>query len=213
MNSNAQKIIYVSTKTPFLSAVKRAEKLLQLAEKRLMQSATAMGKDGAESGRRRQRHQGSSSNRRKFAPSGGDDQLEFESIAETMEQIRSSNQRSGHASREEIIFKGTGKAIARVLELGSWFQQRAEYTVRIRTGTTHSIDDVQHNRDPVDGKVTLEPDTPMAEDGDTSSKQRLALRDAAGEVLQGTVSETGAALEYSSRIRALNVLEVYVSLR
>ncbi len=42
---NQPKVVYISTKTPFLSAVKRVEKLLRLSEGRFLQSATTIAKN------------------------------------------------------------------------------------------------------------------------------------------------------------------------
>lgn len=44
---------------------------------------------------------------------------------------------------EEVTLKGSGKAIARVMEMALWFQQREEYLVRLRTGTAGAIDDIE----------------------------------------------------------------------
>lgn len=47
------------------------------------------------------------------------------------------------AAGEEVVLKGTGKAIHRVLELALWFQQREQdYVVKLRTGSVGAIDDI-----------------------------------------------------------------------
>lgn len=146
--SSQQKIVYISSKTPFLSAVKRVEKLLNLADKRLVQSATTNAKQG----------DGSRGKRKRGAD--GDEILE---IAEEVERMKGKKRRKvgdggatgedgggyGDGSKgEEVVMKGTGKAIHRVLELALWFQQRdEEYVVRLRTGSIGAIDDVSVEED------------------------------------------------------------------
>jgi ribonuclease P/MRP protein subunit POP7 len=85
-----------------------------------------------------------------------------------------------------VVIKGTGKAIGKVLELGCWFQQRAEvYDVKIRTGTAKAVDGIEYDEE--------EPDE-MEVDGENAAV------------------EGGAELP-QARIRQISVLEVYVSLR
>ncbi|KAH8803059.1 Rpp20 subunit of nuclear RNase MRP and P-domain-containing protein [Xylogone sp. PMI_703] len=43
---------------------------------------------------------------------------------------------------EEVIIKGTGKAIEKVLRLAMFFQGQADVTVKLRTGSVGAIDDV-----------------------------------------------------------------------
>jgi ribonuclease P/MRP protein subunit POP7 len=60
---------------------------------------------------------------------------------------------------EEVLLKGTGKAVQRVLELGLWFQQREErFVVRLRTGSVGAVDDVEVMEDavPDDQDVAIE---------------------------------------------------------
>ncbi|KAG2160492.1 hypothetical protein VTO58DRAFT_104973 [Aureobasidium pullulans] len=115
-NASAPKIVYVSTKTPFMSAVKRVQKLLAQAEKRLAQSAADQV-----------------SKRPKYSHVN-DEISDIERIASTMASQRD--------EQDEIVLKGTGKAIAKAMSLALWFQQRVEYNVRIETGTVGAIDDI-----------------------------------------------------------------------
>jgi len=101
-----------------MSAVKRVQKLLSHAEKRSAQSASAQV----------------SSSRPKYSSAGNDEISDIEKVAAVMA--------ANKHERDEVILKATGKAIAKALSLGVWFQQREEYTVRIETGTVGAIDDI-----------------------------------------------------------------------
>ena len=56
------------------------------------------------------------------------------------------NQQSNKALEEEVVLKGSGKAIAKVLEMAVFFQgdqtKGGPYKVRIRTGGVGAVDDV-----------------------------------------------------------------------
>jgi ribonuclease P/MRP protein subunit POP7 len=127
--------VYISAKTPFLSAVKRVERLLHLADKRLVQSATTLAKaDKGHAHRKRKR---------------GGEEDEILDIAETVEHLKKKGRKAGTAKGdegegggEEVVLKATGKAIQKCLELGLWFQQREEYAVRLVTGSVGAIDDI-----------------------------------------------------------------------
>lgn len=115
-NADVPKVVYVSMKTPFMSAVKRVQKLLAQAEKRLAQSAADQV-----------------SNRPKYSHAN-DEITDIERVAATMA--------ANKHDQDEIVLKATGKAIAKALSLALWFQQRVEYNVRIETGTVGAIDDI-----------------------------------------------------------------------
>ena len=123
--AEAQKIVYVSTKMPFMSAVKRVQKLLQLAEKRDTQAVTAHLKN---------------SKKRKSGGYGGPDELG--QVAAALAEKRLKGGPDGGDDREEVVMKATGKAIEKALGLALWFQQRDEYRVSVRTGSVGAIDDI-----------------------------------------------------------------------
>ena len=53
--------------------------------------------------------------------------------------------RRAKAGQEEVVMKASGKAIARLLNLGMWFQEQeggARYRVRVRTGGVGAVDDI-----------------------------------------------------------------------
>ncbi|SMR61823.1 unnamed protein product [Zymoseptoria tritici ST99CH_1A5] len=175
-SATSPKVVYVASRTPFLSAVARCEKLLRQADKRLVQSATTKAKN--ETWRR--------------GRGGGD---EIAAIAGQVESIKRKRRRGGGvgldeaedgAGSEEVVIKGTGKAIQKVLELGCWFQQRGEvYDVKIRTGTAKAVDGIEYNEPEAEGEEL----------------DKMGLEDGNGEDLP------------EARIRHISVLEVCVSLR
>merc|ERR1711939_244032 len=121
--ASQQKVVYVGTRTPFLSAVKRVEKLLRLSDKRLVQSATTLARHKGQNGRKRKRQDESAKAKRKVGGlTAGDDEVE--------------------GAGEEVLLKGTGKAIPKVMEMGCWFQSRQEYMVTVRTGSVAAVDDI-----------------------------------------------------------------------
>lgn len=184
-----QKVIYVSAKTPFISAVKRAERLLHLSDKRLVQSATQLSKK----------------NRRM----GADD--EIVGIAREVERQKQ-KKKKGAEIREEVVLKGTGKAIGKVMELGLWFQQRyQEYKLRLETGSIGAIEDVEYEESVKDAEGSAE-NVPDAMEQD--QKQNVVAKPLSKIVKrEEREMENGKKEVSETRIRQLSVLEVYVSLR
>jgi ribonuclease P/MRP protein subunit POP7 len=84
--------------------------------------------------------------------------------------------------RDEIILKATGKAIAKALSLGEWFEEKEEYSVRIETGTVGAIDDIV-----------------APEDGVGAEDEDEAMKDGA----EGEIPE--------SRIRYASTIQIFVS--
>jgi ribonuclease P/MRP protein subunit POP7 len=112
------------------------------------------------------------------------------------------------ASREEVVVKGTGKAISKVMELGLWFQQRDMYEIRLETGSVGAVDDVSYEKEESlekeNGSMDVEPG------GDVSKLPKAASRIVQHE--ERTL-ESGKTEVNETRIRQLSVLQVYVSLR
>nr|POF05463.1 hypothetical protein CFP56_69489 [Quercus suber] len=166
-----------------MSAVKRVEKLLKLADKRLVQSARTI----AQSNNRQQQR----------GKDGGQD--EIGDVAAEVERVRRKRRKIGKGTShdadegpEEVVIKATGKAIQRGLELGQWFCQRdGEYVVRIKTGSVKAIDDVQLV-EVNDSQITPDP-------GKSDDQMSLDT-----EKLEEDIPET--------RVRYTSVLEVRVSL-
>ncbi|KAF2482149.1 Rpp20 subunit of nuclear RNase MRP and P-domain-containing protein [Neohortaea acidophila] len=202
-NAHHPKVVYISTKTPFLSAVKRVEKLLRLSDKRLIQSATTLAK------------QNSGKRKRGGAP---DEILE---IAETLESKRKRRRVEDGGGGEEVVMKGTGKAIQKVMELGLWFQQREGYRVRLRTGSVGAVDDIVLQPS---GKVVVGEDDHEDNHGADKNGGGIALDSMAtdqNETPQVPHAEPKAAIKAGkdteeipeTRIRYTSVLEVAVSLQ
>ncbi|TKX23080.1 putative Rpp20 subunit of nuclear Rnase [Elsinoe australis] len=107
-----------------MSAAKRVVKLLSLADKRATQSAldsVKRGKDG-----------------RRYGREAGDERGrpgELDEAAKMAARVEGEEQ-------GEVVVRGTGRAIEKVMGLGVWFSQREEYGVRIRTGSVGAVDDV-----------------------------------------------------------------------
>ena len=169
--------------------MKRVEKLLRLTDRRAVQSATTVAKSQLQQSRKRKRGY-------------GDDAAEDE--IEAIARVAEDKHKSGDAN-EEVLIKGTGKAIQRVMELGVWFQQRTgEYTVRIRTGSVATVDDVTRTSESKTGHDT-EQDAMDVDESAGPSKEGDDEGMVASRESDGEVSET--------RLRYMSVLEVAVGLR
>jgi ribonuclease P/MRP protein subunit POP7 len=122
-----------------------------------------------------------------------------------MEEEKERKRRAGGVSGEEVLIKGTGKAVSKVMEIGAWFLQREkEFVVRIRTGSVGAVDDVEvPEGEAEDGEDKMDVD--QAQAGAESVKPALNGDDADEEKEAEAVS--------GARVRYLSVLEVAVSLR
>ena len=216
-------------RTPFLSAVKRVEKLLALSEKRLVQSATHSAKNHA--GQKRKRGQ-----------DGHED--EVLEIAKEVERVkkhgrgRSKDGDEEEEGMEEVLIKATGKAVQKVLDMGLWFQQREDvYRVRLRTGSVGVIDDIEVEEqgeekagdleDGQDGQQQADaeagPGVGEAMKIDNEPKQDVQCG-AGPEHAEGQAAQRGPGFSEhvgegqaqaipETRIRYMSMLEVAVSLR
>lgn len=113
------KVVYVSRRTPVISAVKRVKQFLREIEKRALQSA---GVDGvlnrAASGR------------------NGDGDLQRK-LTEVGEKLGSDG--------EQVLLKASGRAMEQALRVGEWFRNREDEMlckVEVRTGSVSVIDDI-----------------------------------------------------------------------
>jgi ribonuclease P/MRP protein subunit POP7 len=172
-----------------MSAIKRVEKLLRLADKRDLQTATT--------------HAQKNKRKRRRDDDGGED--EVVAVARGVEEEKERKRRAGGVSGEEVLVKGTGKAVSKVMEIGTWFLQREkEYVVRIRTGSVGAVDDVEvREAEAEDGEDKMEVD--QAQAGAETDKPAVNGDDAGEEKEVEAVS--------GARVRYLSVLEVAVSLR
>ena len=182
-SSSTQKVVYVSARTPFMSAVKRVEKLLDLADKRDVQAATTL----AQKNKRKRRRD----------DDGGEDDIG--AVARFAEEGKDKKRRVGGVGGEQVLVKGTGKAVGKVMEIGCWFMQRDAFEVRVKTGSVGAVDDVDVPEREADGGEEMEID----QAGPATDKAEGDTKEA--EPMDEAVSDT--------RIRYLSVLEVAVSLR
>ena len=119
----------------------------------------------------------------------------------------------GEEGAEEVVVKGSGKAIEKVLQLAVWFQGQEDVKVVLRTGSVGAIDDIEiveerkGEKQKSKEKNSVE-DEVMGEAGEPD-------RDEEGkddEVEEG--EEEGGMDELpESRIRFTSVVEVGVTLR
>jgi len=167
-----------------MSAIKRVEKLLRLADKRDLQTATTQ----AQKNKRKRRRD----------DDGAED--EVVAVARGVEEERDRKRRAGGVSGEQVLVKGTGKAVSKVMEVGAWFLQRdSEFVVRVKTGSVGAVDDVDVPEDEAkeDGEK-IDVDEAQAQAGTAGGE---AGKEKEAEVVSG------------ARVRYLSVLEVAVSLR
>ncbi|KAI6818808.1 hypothetical protein KC340_g14050 [Hortaea werneckii] len=218
--ASQQKVVYVGTRTPFLSAVKRVEKLLRLSDKRLVQSATTLARQKGQNGRKRKRQDDDATD-------------EIGDIARQVESAKAKRKVGGmtagddevEGAGEEVLLKGTGKAISRVMEMGCWFQQRQEYMVTVRTGSVAAVDDIDvpegatgddKDRDHAESRTgNNDDDMEVDEEGGAAnvppSESDMAKKPG-GRVRQQHAAAQDEPIP-ETRVRYLSVLEVAVSLR
>lgn len=112
-----QKVIYISAKTPFISAVKRVRKLLSHVDERSTGKVDLIGGKGS-------------------------DKQKLKRLSEPVTP-------SGGKAPEEVVLKGTNRAIERVLGLALFFQGQDDCVVRLRTSSVGTVDDIVESTDPV----------------------------------------------------------------
>ncbi|RDI89720.1 hypothetical protein Vi05172_g586 [Venturia inaequalis] len=165
-SSSTQKIVYVSSKTPFMSAVQRIRTHVTQISKRKSQSINDTTHSSTSKGAQIRRK------------AGGD-----RILAQAMEEIERAEKDKGG---EEVIVKGTGKAIEKVMGIAGFFQENAVkegVKVRLTTGSVWAIDDVS----------VLNEEIPEGEQMELDGKE------------EEDIPET--------RVRQVSVLEVRIGLR
>ncbi|KAL2809175.1 Rpp20 subunit of nuclear RNase MRP and P-domain-containing protein [Aspergillus granulosus] len=119
------KIVYISSSTPYMAAVKRVQKLLRHAEKRATAAVEASVNGHGHRGR-----------------SGGGTEKLVAALAK--------GEGLGETAREEVFVKATGRAIETALKAAKWFGiggREGEYTVRVETGSVLVVDDVEEGEE------------------------------------------------------------------
>ncbi|KAL4959912.1 ribonuclease P subunit p20 family protein [Aspergillus stella-maris] len=131
------KTIYVSTSTPYMSAVKRVQKLLRHAEKRAVASLSNLSKTNSKKANP-PNQKGSQGQQEKL--------LAALARGEEREQL----------SSEEVLVKATGRAMGTALKVGKWFEghgREAEYKVRLKTGSVLVVDDIEEDEGRKEGYI------------------------------------------------------------
>lgn len=109
----------------------------------------------------------------------------IQGIAEAAEKIKRRAE-----GGEEVMYKASGKAIGKGLQVAGWFQERGEtYKVRLRTGSVGAVDGIEYDEEDEAGG------------GETGADEMVVDKKDVEEDLP------------EARIRQISVLEVYVSLK
>lgn len=189
---DAQKVVYVSTRTPFISAVKRVRSLLAAIGKRSTQSAIA--------------------NSSSLSKNKNDNSIDAAIAAATTKWGRNAD------DEEEVAIKATGKAIEKGMNLALFFAQQPDCRIRIRTGSVNAIDDVEFGKETHKsrggGGAAMEERQEEEEVEGRAEVERNRLQDHNDDVTAETVKEQEEEEDLpETRIRTTGLLEVFVSLR
>ena len=131
-SGHKEQIIYISSRTPFMSAITRIRKHVSQIQKRRSQSVAA------------------TSSKRGSVPlhkAKGDRILA--AAIESLDRQDAAAAAKGSA-KDEVLVKGTGKAIDKVLSIAGWLQARESsegVRIRLETGSWWAIDDVEVDED------------------------------------------------------------------
>lgn len=188
----APKVIFLGSRTPFVSALKRVRSLLNHVDKRGTQAALARSSGGRRGGRGRGRG----------GPGGrGSQSRDVERDRRRLEEIE----------QEPVFVKATGKAVEKALGLAAVMMKQKEWKVVLRTGSVCAIDDLAAGDEehPIAGEKdddegeSMQVD-PQAEEGEDSNgdKQVAAMVDNDDD---DKLPET--------RIRYTSMIEIEVRLR
>jgi ribonuclease P/MRP protein subunit POP7 len=220
--STVPKIVYVSSKTPFMSAVKRVQKLLRFAERRAMTPLI---------GKRRHSHH---HHQQQHRAGGKGDVLE-----KCQQRLR----------EDKVLVKATGRAIEKALSVGKWFEEGKggggeEYEVLVRTGSVCVVDDIveedgedhedNDEEEKEEAKGDIDPDITMTNATDNTNEDPSTNKEEAEEKgekeesknqrrrrrkrerireqrLKAFVDEDGETPE--SRTRWVNMVEIAINMK
>ncbi|KAL8699651.1 MAG: hypothetical protein Q9201_005880 [Fulgogasparrea decipioides] len=124
-SSHQPKVVYISTHTPFISAVKRVRKLLALVEQRSSGKINLID-DGNNNGRTHKQ--------------------KLRALTQSV-----GGGVGGGKMKEEVILKATNRAIEKALGLAVFFQGQEDLRVSLRTGSQGVVDDVEEMEKTVGG--------------------------------------------------------------
>jgi ribonuclease P/MRP protein subunit POP7 len=203
------KLVYVSSKTPFMSAVKRVQKLLRMAERRAMMPVI----DGRQQRRNHHHHHHNKGYRKE----------EAHVLEKCQQRLR----------EDKVLVKATGRAIEKALEVGRWFEMgkgkaEDEYEVEVRTGSVCVVDDIVEGDDKVgddedddekkdeDGNERGKAEKDTAEGNEkTESKNQSRRRRKRERIRQQRLDafqdEDGEPPE--SRTRWINMVEIAINIK
>jgi ribonuclease P/MRP protein subunit POP7 len=131
-SASSPKVVYISASTPFISAVKRVQKLLALADKRSTSGISLLGKNNGGSWRGRNAAGGAGG-----ASGGGNGDGGERARLEALGKERNGG--------EQVCLKATGRAVEKLLGLGTYFlgvEEGRVYKVRVVTGSGSAVDDI-----------------------------------------------------------------------
>ncbi|KAI4104326.1 MAG: hypothetical protein L6R37_003323 [Teloschistes peruensis] len=188
------KIIYISASTPFISAVKRVRKLLDLVQKRGSGKIKLIDDE----------------NTNVNAPRNNDKQ----NLRALAAAVSGGGVDGGKADREEMILKATNRAIEKALGLAVFLQGQEDLRVRLRTGSQSVVDDVEVVKVGKKGKGKG-----AKTKGEGKGKGKEGEEDGEGEEWEGIEGDSREGMEVEdeelpeTRIRRVSVLEVGISMR
>ncbi|KAG0650321.1 RNA-processing [Hyphodiscus hymeniophilus] len=110
--SSVQKIVYVSSSSPFIAVVKRVRKLLSHVEARAAGPITFAARN------------------------------QHDILRQIEDGVNPRGKGGKGAREEEVIMKATGKAIEKLLALALHFQCQDDVKVVLRTGSVGAVDDI-----------------------------------------------------------------------
>ncbi|EPS36082.1 hypothetical protein H072_10454 [Dactylellina haptotyla CBS 200.50] len=182
------KIVYVSTKSPFISTVKRVRKALEVFKD---QSKVSVA-------------------------SGGRQKRAFQRKQQTQPRFHRGGQATDEAPQDNrkkhVTIKATGKAIEKALALGLYFQEQKDTTIEIKTGTVTCTDEVV-----LDRKDTFEELMEVKERAE-QREQKAAEAKEKGEDVMDVDEDIPEEIDdfeeiddkFPSRTRSTSVIEVIV---
>ncbi|KAF8454777.1 Rpp20 subunit of nuclear RNase MRP and P-domain-containing protein [Terfezia claveryi] len=160
-SKRAPQTVYISARTPFISAVKRVRKILSVQEASLW-STTSTLDDASNEQHRRQRNYRNNQRRR----GGGGQRGDFRNVAPSQPIER------GELVGEGVVLKATGKAINKCLSLGVYFMKDDRVSVRVGTGSVDAVDDVV--RKP--GATAKQPQSKKATTTTTTTQEEITTQ-------------------------------------
>ena len=200
-----QKIVYISSKTPFVSAVKRVRRLLYLAEKRDLQAQISAAASTSTASRPAGAY-GRGGSTIKGKPGN-----EFAAL-DALNSVNARYGAGGKRKPEEVLIKATGKAIEKAMNMALFFQQQKDCAVVVRTGSVHAIDDIEVVKDTkkrADETAEEDLDKMNAEEIDSGKTIEKGGGDADAK---GFVGDNDGPHIPETRIRQTSVLEVAITL-